>query len=376
MTNTALGLTSASDFADEFLGEDPGIDMAEAGPACADLASRLPDHKVASSLIATIVWDVFSRTFTFDETVGKVTGSQGSRHEFFVVRHPLFGGRPRHDLLVLDSTMRDLKPQTTSIPRDRQNWIAEGLEYRARDRSASIDYPIDDLARVIEEAISVQPFGIIVAEPPPTIRLSERTFAVPSPPLAVRREEDSERYGSAGVVARSTYGTLVLTTALHALRKDDDEAIPDATEVWLGQAPGAVAASHEITDSAILIPDNPEELDVSGSRSLRGLLRGMPPREHERMTFDGVSSGEEHPYVTAWSPDILTVTRYSQAKVLTTPDTVPGDSGSALFDEADNLVGFSFERSAFNARPEYSSWIWADSVISFHGLEPLELVEQ
>jgi hypothetical protein len=375
MAHTGLGLTSISDFADELLGEEPGADLASAGPACAELASALPAEQDASSLIATILWDVFSRTFAFQKTIDTVTGGAGTQVECFVVRHPLFGPHPRYDLLVFDPAMRDLEPQVTHLPEDSA-WIEQGLNQSEEvGASYSHTYPVDILSAAIKEVMTIQPPGIIIADPPDTIRLCGLGFMVPYPAISVTRHENSERYGSVGVVARSPGGALVVTAALHALRENDGDPISDATEVWLGPTPGAVAASHEITDSAIILPDHPEDLLRDKGRLLNDPLRNVPPREHERMTFEGAGSGEEHPYVTAWSPDLLAVTPYNQAKVLTTPDTVPGDSGAVLFDETENLIGFCFDRSAFNSRPEYSSWIWADSVFSIHQLKHFNLDE-
>lgn len=374
MNGTITGLTSVSDFADELLGEEPSRDLARAGSACEALAHTL-DEGDASPLIATIVWDVFCRTEAFQETVRGITRAPIGDRETFVVRHPLFGGRPRHDLLVFDSAMRDSEPQSASIPSGHHAWIAEGIDqYRADGCGSSIQFSVDSWNQVIEEATAAQDFGLIVAEPPPTIRLSGGTFSAPTPPIHVRRREDAREHGTAGVVARSAEGTMVLTAALHALREKDDEPIPEGTEVWLDHAAGEVTRFHEISDSAIISLDHPEELDLRGARVLQGPLRGVTPREGQQMTFEGAVSGEEHPYVTGWSPDLLDEQPYSQSKVLTTPESVPGDSGAALSDPDDNLIGFAFARSRFDAVPPYSSWIWADSVFSVHKLKPFELI--
>jgi S1-C subfamily serine protease len=89
---------------------------------------------------------------------------------------------------------------------------------------------------------------------------------------------------------------------------------------------------------------------------------------YDPVTFHGITSGFKQTIITGWSPDIPFVLPYSQLKVLTAPETNPGDSGAALIDRDGKVTGFSFFRTAINQQPEYSSWIWADSVYKAHNL--------
>lgn len=373
MTKTGL-LTNASDFADDLLGGHPGTDLRLAGHACLELASTLPDPSAASGVISTILWDVFCHSRALIETLGRSPDWNTPGAEAFVIRHPLFVGPSRHDLLILDTERAHGEVSTASIPAD-DAWISEGIErYLAYGAKTSIDFPVEEWDQMIREAIAAQEFQIIIAGKPPVIRLSVRGLAAPSPALDVRRRQDAEEYGSVGVFAEDGQ-RLVCTTALHVLQEEEGETVPLAREVWIGGAPGAVISTHEISDSAIVALDHPEEMDLSSARPLLGPLSGVTPREGQPMTFEGAGSpGPLHPYVTGWSRDLLNVKPYNQAKVLTTPDTTPGDSGAALFDPDDFLIGFSFDRSEFNAIPEFSSWIWADSVVSIHHLEAFDLV--
>ena len=374
MAGSAVGVAGVSEFADELLGDRPGIDLATAGDACAGIAERLPDPADASALIATVLWDVFSRTRAFRDVLAGTIRPGAQAGDRYVVRHPLFGGQPRHDLLVLHPGRRGRKPETAWIP-PAKAWLSEGmLKYTHSNYLAQPAVLHEDWGRAIEEAASAQRFGMVVAEPPETMRLAGPAFLAPSAPLTTGRARDTARRGTAGVAARAADGGLVLTAALHALRESEGEAIGPGTEAWLGPMPAAVVATHEISDSALLRPGRPDELNLRGGKPLLGPLRGVTPRENQRVSFEGAISGLQHPFVTGWSPDLLSVTPYSQIKLLTTPETVPGDSGAALFDPDDNLLGFAFDRSGFNTRPEYSSWIWADSVVSFHELGSVELI--
>ena len=58
----------------------------------------------------------------------------------------------------------------------------------------------------------------------------------------------------------------------------------------------------------------------------------------------------------------------SQLKVLTRADTNPGDSGAALLDSQDQVLGFAFYRTGLGAPIEFSAWIWAETVFNAHGL--------
>jgi hypothetical protein len=60
-----------------------------------------------------------------------------------------------------------------------------------------------------------------------------------------------------------------------------------------------------------------------------------------------------------------------QLKVQTRPDTDRGDSGSALIDADDRVVGFAFEKTAFDDWPQFTDWIWAANALDALGLTPL-----
>lgn len=382
MADSAVGVAGVSEFADEFLGEEPGVDLATAGNACATIADRLPDPKAGSSTIATVLWEVFRSSKAFYGAVDDIVGADAPDGEQFVVRHPLFGGPARHDLLVFNRALRDRDPETAWVPTDRLGWIEEGLQRLAahdirqgetNEIAGLLGNSPGEWAGAIREAVASQRFGIVFAAPPETLGLSGQDVVAASAPLMTTRHRDSARQGTAGVVAhRAADESLVLTAALHTLRENPAEPVPDGSGAWLGGAQALVAATHEVTDSALLTPGG--LLPTDNWRPLQGALRGVTPRENQRVSFEGVTSGLQHPFVTGWSPDLLSVTPYSQTKLLTTPDTVPGDSGAALVDPDDNLLGFAFDRSEFNARPEFSSWIWADSVVSFHGLHSIALI--
>jgi hypothetical protein len=68
--------------------------------------------------------------------------------------------------------------------------------------------------------------------------------------------------------------------------------------------------------------------------------------------------------IEGWSPDIPFVQPYNQLKVFTDDKTAQGDSGAALLDGANYILGFAFYRTGINATPAQSAWIWAESVFT------------
>jgi len=56
------------------------------------------------------------------------------------------------------------------------------------------------------------------------------------------------------------------------------------------------------------------------------------------------------------------------SKVYTSADTAPGDSGAALINADDHIVGFAYRRSRYDAATQYSSWVWAEQVYMAHRL--------
>jgi S1-C subfamily serine protease len=58
-------------------------------------------------------------------------------------------------------------------------------------------------------------------------------------------------------------------------------------------------------------------------------------------------------------------------RVQTGADTNTGDSGSALINQDDKVIGFAFERAAFGEKPQITDWIWAANALSALGLTPV-----
>jgi hypothetical protein len=121
-----------------------------------------------------------------------------------------------------------------------------------------------------------------------------------------------------------------------------------------------------ITDSAFVALESVDGLDTDVR--VRGVLSGLVPRNYEEVSFEGKVSGPTSTFVTGWTPELPRISVDTQARVMTEPDTVPGDSGAAVIDSQGYIIGFAFRRSGYNERPPLASWIWAESVLIAHGL--------
>jgi hypothetical protein len=80
------------------------------------------------------------------------------------------------------------------------------------------------------------------------------------------------------------------------------------------------------------------------------------------VSFDGAKSGPVATVVTGTDPAIAAGLRHTAVRVYTQPATAGGDSGAALLDARDRLVGFCSERTGLHAAIGMSTWVWAPQV--------------
>jgi len=313
--------------------------------------SEVPDN---SSLVATAFWQVAIRSPAFRKRLSTVKASQGAANsaERFVIPHG--GPIPRYDLIIFDPMHRKTEPVTATLEMNANDLRQGFRRLRATNPAALRQHSwIQDAA--ISASLS-QEFGVMIVAPPPI----QRTWC-PTPPWCVESQSGSGwlacSQSTAGVVARNQNNVIGVTAALHALNGFK-------TAVIKGQT-CKVVSEDPISDSCFIeVP----KCQIPKMIGTAGPLRGVTPRQYAPVSFEGATSVLKHTIVTGWSPDLPNVLPYSQLKVLTKPDTNPGDSGAALIDQDDHILGFSFYRTGFGALIEFATWIWADSVFQAHGL--------
>jgi hypothetical protein len=355
--------TSLSEVADAFLGAEGGIELGLSGPASHALTEVVGSETHTHPLIGSLFWQAFTMHPAYHavlRSVGLAPELEASRQEI-IVRHALSTGFwSRLDLVVLDSRFTGHEPVSSMVEVDAREvgqtaeWLwRHGPEERFGARGLMTAHLIGD---VVAEAAQAQRFGVIVAFPPETML----TAVAPRPAWPVVGREEMSEAASAGVVATDRDGRIGVTSANHAFGLG-------VTGVTVAGLPGTIRSRHGDSDSVFIeVPG----LAAPATQPVVGPLSGSTPGEGETVTFDGAASGAGSTIVTGWDKGIpFEVNPWNRLRVLTEAVTDPGDSGTALLNDTNQVIGFAFDRTGFGARIAYSSWIWAEFVYMAHGLQ-------
>jgi len=164
-----------------------------------------------------------------------------------------------------------------------------------------------------------------------------------------------------GVYGRR-HGTPVVTTVAHTL----------------GTATTAIVKSRACPIAHIDYVQDAVALDVSSVGAIpcaptAGCLRSLTPRGGTVHTFSGIATPNGNDVVIGWDACIpwIRSTLPVQQHVYTGACTQPGDSGAALVDSVQRVVGFAqfvspaaAPSTPYSSRnPGISGWVWAESVI-------------
>jgi hypothetical protein len=361
-----VGNYAVSDFADDFLGGEPGVNLSSAGPAANEIAYATKSETHASPLIATVLWRAFLEgggLQEFRSTYADQLPESAVVQDLFVIRHPLRGGEPRHDLLLLVDGEVDARGIFVDLkaPVLEAGWERLREELGAEAEPGSALSLLSQTPEPLVEASRVQQFGVIICQAPEMVMTS-----VPSPAVTLRSRDDAEsNFSTCGLVVERSDGVRGVTAALHAL--NGGSASP-GVEIAVGHVQGVVRSVDPISDSCFI---EVYDLHEIAKTAVNGILSGVTPRNWAEARFEGGTSGQSRTFVTGWSPELPLLTPRMQLRVLTEPDTVPGDSGAALLDDDDRVLGLAFERTGYDQRPPFSSWIWAEAVLRVHDLRLL-----
>lgn len=215
--------------------------------------------------------------------------------------------------------------------------------------------------QVLRYGIENAEWPMIICKPPKKVF----TCYCPTTPHKVFLQEGDVVKSLAGVYTKNSQGIFGVTICLHCFPNSYVEV--GKTKVKINGIAGTVISVHHISDSCFVRLDVTES-QIADILNAKGPLQGTTPREFEKCYFMNKEGAKTDTNVIGWSPDIMYFDPYNQVKVLTNPITNPGDSGSALIDYGENVLGFSFYRTEINAVKEFSAWIWAASVFKAHNL--------
>jgi hypothetical protein len=373
--NTSTGLWYSPDTLFVIRGVPSGLRLADSGPASRRIASAARRPELAEQVLASLFWWCYVRTRKFRSDSRGVSGSQVQRQ--IIVSH---ADGTRHDLLLLAPDVGEPFEATASDPYDNRRHspqrgdgaisgvaLGEGERMREMLVRAGIEVDARTAILAVSELAEGANFRLVVArepgETPTEARITAEAavlpFAAPAPALAVTVSNDPRPIATAGVIGTDETGRLLAITALHAVA-----AMPEiAARIRVGGAPASIVGRHELTDSCLLSV----ACQAGTSAGRAGLLR-FAPQAYRVATFDGAASGHKQTKIFASDLSVLDPSPYLSSKVYTDPDTIPGDSGSALVDFEDHIVGFAVSRTALGAPVEFSAWSWAGQVLAAHGL--------
>jgi hypothetical protein len=186
-------------------------------------------------------------------------------------------------------------------------------------------------------------------------------LCVPRPPFDI--DGPDEKISTAGALVRDAEGRIGVTACFHGTGTV-------GTTVRLGSNECQVALATELHDTVFLLL--PDRLNLPELYATKGPLADRPPWETEKVVFWGRTSGERTTTVVSVDRGLPTIRPGKQMCVQTRPDTEEGDSGAALVNQSDNLVGFAFQRTAYGEPLEFTDWIWAAAALQALGLNAFE----
>jgi hypothetical protein len=167
---------------------------------------------------------------------------------------------------------------------------------------------------------------------------------------------------TAGVLCRDQEGEIGVTGCYHGTG-------PKGTNVSVGSHGGYVKHVSELQD-IVFIPLG-YGFKQAPKAGLGGVLEDREPARADHVYFDGATNQNCRTRIFGTDMGLLRARPTMQLKLQTNPDTDEGDSGSALIDQSDRVLGFAFERTDYNDFPQFTDWIWAANALRALRLTPL-----
>ncbi len=218
--------------------------------------------------------------------------------------------------------------------------------------SSALNFLYDgSVDKAIDALWSAQP-SIVVARSPAMERLS-----CPLPALTVQGPGETS---SAGAFAKDKTGRIGITVAYHAT------GAPGTAIEIAGQGATVSVASQTMDTAFVPLTD----ISAIAVRPTNGLMAKRAPSSGENMRFCGAVSGDIQTYIQGADLGLPSVDPGRMRCVQTGRDTNLGDSGAALVNDDNEIVGFAYQRSKFTDRPAFSDWVWAKAVFDVLELTP------
>jgi hypothetical protein len=339
---------------DDVLTSQRGDSLTSAGSACAQVASALGGNGPESLLAGIFWWRLLQTRFCADAVDELGVSAEA---DSVVVAH---ADATRFDLLFLDPFYEGepyglfLGAAGTAAAVSRHEPDLGVLDRLLQRSGTPAGLTPAVLAGSGAELAATREFGIAVARAPEQLETCSL-----SPAVAVI-DDDNEVLATLGTVLQTGKFDWIATTADHAVP-------PKATSVKAGNSSLRIVRRHRESDSCLL-EITPALLDEHEQKGLAGPLRGLPPTQYAPATFFGGSSMYVLTRIHGYDTSVIDPQVDEMSKIYTDADTAPGDSGAALIDSHDKILGFSLRRSRYDAPIRFSVWVWAEQVYMAHGL--------
>ena len=180
-----------------------------------------------------------------------------------------------------------------------------------------------------------------------------RPLCVPAPYLKVSGRGD-DMISTAGIYCRDPEGVLGVTACYHGTG-------PKGTEVTVDGQPSRVKSASEVQD-LVFIP-LPPNAGLPGAFVGRGGFPDEAPGQDNAAHFDGATNHNKDTHIISVDKGVLRPRAEIMLKLQTAPDTDQGDSGSALINKHNQVLGFAFQQTEPGEREQFTDWIWAANAL-------------
>jgi hypothetical protein len=184
-------------------------------------------------------------------------------------------------------------------------------------------------------------------------------LCAPTPHVAI---QSGAKLSTVGVFCHDADGELGITACYHGTG-------PTGTLVTINERRYQVKRDSTVQD-IVFIPLY-RGFNLPPVRGSAGLLTGREPAKADHVKFDGAANQNRSTRIFGTDAGLLRARPTIMLKLQTDPDTDEGDSGCALIDESDRVLGFAFERTAYDDYPQFTDWIWAANALRALQLTPV-----
>jgi hypothetical protein len=348
-----------SEYVDSNLPPDNGRDLALAGPSTQEIRRHAGSEEQTRPLVASTFWQSYVNSDAFERELTRYGMSLTvlGEGEPLIVTH----GFQRYTLLLPSHQISgpiSFVAEVTAAELHEGWYRANTRRLFARDLPPYIPNPIriqEELGltpQVAVEAYELQRFYVLIVP-----WMEEELTTVPCPACMV--DTSGVCPSTAGAIVQDSVGRVGVTAAAHA--------VPVGSSVEVNSYPAYVVARADDAKYDCCFIHVPGVSWVGLCSPSYGPLK-LAPRMNEPASFDRVGHGKVVTSVRAFNYELPYIDPHLQQTVRTDYVTSRGDSGAALLDNNNYILGFAHSRSAANASVSYSSWIWADAVFQRLGV--------